>query len=82
MPKTLTSRSKVSIRYTTSPADMGYGGKPTGWREGKPDIVTSPRKALEWLRDIRQQLGNQYYIVEIRHASRVIDQYELAVVAL
>lgn len=81
MTKPLTSRSKVAIRYTTSPSDMGYGGTPTGWREGKPDVVTSPRKALEWLRDLKQQLGNQYYLVEISHGERVIDRQELAAVA-
>lgn len=62
----ITTRSKVSIRTTTAPADMGYGGTPTNWLEAPADVVTSPAKALEYLSGLRSKFGGADYRVDLR----------------
>jgi len=63
---TITTRSKIAIRYTTNPANMGYGGVATDWRNAAPDTITSPARALEYLRDLRSRMGGTFYAVDLQ----------------
>lgn len=74
---TITSRSKIAVRHTTAPADMGYGGNKTAWREGAADTITSPLKALEYVADLRCKLGGADFAVEFRCGSQVVSQDDL-----
>jgi len=62
----LTTRSKVAVRYTTNPANMGYGGIQTDWTNAKPDVITSPAKALDYLRELSSKMGGSYYAVDLK----------------
>ena len=56
MPK-LSSRSKVAIRWTTNPADLGYGGVKSDWKNSTP-TYRSPKNALNFRYDyIQKKLG-------------------------
>lgn len=80
MAAELTTRSRVAVRTTTCPADMGYGGRPTGWKTASPDIVTSPAKALEYVRGLRSRFGGADYALHITHAGREISLDDITAV--
>ena len=49
----LTMRSKIRVYWTSNPADMGYGGVPSGgkagtWKTGKRFELCSVRKAASF----------------------------------
>lgn len=70
---TLTMRSKITVRWTTAPSDMGYDGRPTGWREGRGETM-SLRRAANFAHELSQQIGQgTYRLIEYRHRGRVID---------
>lgn len=74
---TLTMRSKIAVRWTTAPSDMGYGGRPTGWREGAGEIM-SLRRAANFAHELSNQIGQgTYRLIEYRHKGRVIDLSEI-----
>lgn len=52
----LTTRSKITVRYTTNPADMGYDGVPSAWMT-EPGEVMSLSKALEFSYELGQRIG-------------------------
>ncbi len=74
---TITSRSKTAVRYTTAPADMGYGGTPTNWRQAPADVITSPAKALDYVADLKRKLGGADYAVEFRCGAQVVSTEDL-----
>ena len=74
----LTTRSKIAVRTTTSPSDMGYGGEGTNWRNGAADIITSPAKALEYVAGLRSKFGGADFLVELRHGDRVVTKDDLS----
>ena len=56
-------RSKISVRWTTDPAVLGYG-TPAEIHEAKvyfetarPDYIGTPRTVLEYVHDIRRRIG-------------------------
>ena len=55
--QTLTMRSKIAIRYTTAPGDLGYDGPKTGWEKSKP-TMRSLRTALSFEAELNQRIGN------------------------
>jgi hypothetical protein len=75
----LTKRSKIQVRWSTDPADMGYGNGPSPKQlPGKPDYIGSPRTAREYAYKIRQNVGMETYIrIEYRHRARVLRDGEL-----
>ena len=73
----ITTRSKIAIRHTTNPANMGYGGTPTDWRNASPDVVTSPAKAIEYLRSLRSSMGGTFYLVDLRCKGQQISSDDL-----
>lgn len=52
----LTNKSRIAIRWTSAPSDLGYGGKETGWMKSTP-IMRSPRTALEFEHELTRELG-------------------------
>lgn len=59
--KKLTIRSKILVKCTTNPANMGYDGRPDSW-ENIRGTFTSPRIALDFNRKISQQIGQGTYL--------------------
>ena len=52
----LTTRSKITVRYTTNPADMGYDGTPSNW-ETAPGQTMGIRSALDFSHSLSQRIG-------------------------
>lgn len=61
----ITTRSKIAVRYTTNPANLGYCGTPTDWKSAAPDVITSPAKVVEYLRELPRSLGGAFYAVHL-----------------
>ena len=77
MSKQVTSTSRISIRYTTAPADMGYGGNKTDWRNGSPAKVTSPRLALDYIADLKRTLGGADFALDLRSGGEQVSKDDL-----
>lgn len=60
----ITTRSKIAVRHTTNPANLGYAGTPSDWKNGKADVITSPAKALEYARSLKSSLGGAFHAVD------------------
>lgn len=60
MTKPLTMRSKITVRWTTNPADMGYDGRPSNWLTA-PGETMSIRKAAEFAHALDQRVGQSVY---------------------
>ena len=74
----LTMRSKIAVRWTTDPADLGYGGRPTNWRESKPEMM-GIKRAVGFGYELGQKIGlGTYRAIEYRHRGRVISLDEIA----
>ena len=73
----ITTRSKIAIRYTTNPANLGYDGVQTAWRCAPPDAITSPAKAVEYLSDLRSKMSGTYYALHLSCNGREVSQDEI-----
>lgn len=73
----ITSKSRISIRYTTDPADLGYGGTPTDWRSSPPAKVTSPRLALAYIAGLRRTLGGADFALDLRCRGESVSRDDL-----
>lgn len=73
----ITTRSKIAVRYTTNPANLGYDGVATDWRNATPDVITSPAKALEYLRTLRSQMGGTFYAIDLQCKGEPVSVDEL-----
>lgn len=60
----ITTRSKIAVRHTTNPANLGYDGIPSDWKNGKADVITSPAKALEYARSLKSSLGGAFHAID------------------
>ena len=73
----LTLRSKITVRWTTAPSDMGYGGTPTKWRE-MPGETMSLRNAAQFAPTLSQKIGQgTYRLIEYSHRGQIIDLGEI-----
>ena len=64
----LTSRSRIAIRWTTNPGNLGYDGPKTDWRNGQAAEITSPRLALEFPAKLAQKIGQgTYHAISYKH---------------
>lgn len=52
----LNTRSKITIRYTTNPADMGYDGTPSNWLTALGETM-GIRSALDFSHALSQRIG-------------------------
>ena len=41
----LSMRSRITVRWSTNPADFGYDGKPSSWLEDKGETMGMRRAA-------------------------------------
>ena len=75
----ITKRSRIQMRWSTNPEDMGYGRDPSPERlPGKPDYIGSPRTVLAEAYRIQQNVGMGTYMrVEFRHGDEVVSRDEL-----
>ena len=74
---TLTTRSKIAIRWTSNPADMGYVGNPSNWMSSEPEM-RSPRTALDFASDLSQRIGQgTYRRISYQHAGREVTIAEM-----
>ena len=53
---TLTNRSKIVVRFTTNPADMGYDGTPSNWATA-PGEIMGIRKAANFPQELNGRIG-------------------------
>lgn len=74
----ITTRSKIQIRWTSNPANLGYGGAPSDWKSAKPDAITSPAKTLDYLRDLRSRMGGTFYAVYLSCNGQEVTQDEIS----
>jgi hypothetical protein len=80
MQKSITTRSKIAIRWTTNPADMGYDGTPSNWMQSAPEI-RSPAGALNFAHDLSQRIGNgTYRLISYQHQGREVTLDQLRAV--
>lgn len=56
----LTTRSKITVRWTTNPADLGYDGNPSDWMD-QPGETMSMGKALGFAYELGQRVGQGTY---------------------
>lgn len=65
----LNPRTRIECRWTTNPADLGYDGKKSNWREGPADLVGTPKTIIEKWAERARRCGldsGTYYAVEFR----------------
>ncbi|MHB8388263.1 MAG: hypothetical protein ACYDBH_01620 [Acidobacteriaceae bacterium] len=73
----LTMRSKIAVRWTTNPGDMGYDGSPSEWRSKSPQMC-SVRRAEKFSRELAAQIGQgTYRLISYKHRGREVDVGEL-----
>lgn len=53
-------RSKIAVRWTTNPADMGYDGITSRWQENTPEIM-GVRRAAAYYDALGQRVGAGTY---------------------
>lgn len=56
----LTTRSKITVRWTTNPADMGYDGTPSDWLTA-PGKTMGIKAALDFEHALSQKIGQGTY---------------------
>lgn len=73
----ITTRSKIAIRWTTNPADMGYDGAPSDWINSTPEM-RSPRTALKFAWELSQKIGQGVFKrISYQHQGREVTVDEL-----
>lgn len=60
--KKLTMKSKILVKWTTNPANMGYDGNHDNWDDIRGEIM-SPRQAREFPGKISEKIGQGTYRV-------------------
>lgn len=58
--KKLNIKSKIAVRWTTNPANLGYKGRSTDWKNGRPEIV-GMRQAINYRYELEKQIGQGTY---------------------
>lgn len=56
----LTTRSRITVRWTTNPADMGYDGTPSNWLTESGETI-GIRAALDFEQSLSQRIGHGTY---------------------
>jgi hypothetical protein len=57
---TLTNRSKITVRFTTKPADMGYDGTPSTWQTDSGEVM-GIRRAACFPQELNSRIGQGVY---------------------
>ena len=53
-------KSKITVKWTTNPANMGYDGRPDSWDDIRGEIM-SPRQAREFPGKLGETIGQGTY---------------------
>lgn len=76
----LTTRSKITVRWTTNPADMGYEGRPSDWLT-LPGKTLGIRAALDFEHSLSQKIGHgTYRRVRYTHNGTVVTRDQMQAV--
>jgi hypothetical protein len=68
----LTMRSKITIRWTTNPADMGYDGNPSNWLQS-PGETMGIRAAARFQSDLNRYIGQGVLrLIEYKNNGRIL----------
>jgi hypothetical protein len=78
----ITTRSKIAIRWTTAPGDLGYSGTATNWKTQAADKVTSPAKALDFVAQLKKELGGVFFAVNFQCQGQEVTREELEEVVM
>ncbi len=57
---TITLRSKITVKWTTNPGDLGYDGPKSDWKNDKGETM-SVRKAANFNYELGQRVGHGTY---------------------
>ena len=57
---TLNNRSKITVRYTTNPGDMGYDQSPSTWQTDSGEVM-GIRKAANFPQELNRRVGQGVY---------------------
>ena len=69
----LNSRSRITIRYTSNPADMGYDGIESNWLTAPGETMGIRHASNFAAEDIPQRIGQgTFFRIEYRHRGQVI----------
>lgn len=78
----LSIRSKIVVRWTTNPADMGYDGRPSNWMQEAGETM-SVRRADEFAYELGQRVGHSTYKrISYQHREREISADEIRTIVL
>jgi hypothetical protein len=76
--KTLNTRSKITVRWTTNPADMGYDGTPSNWRTSGGETM-GLKRALRFKSELHQKIGSGTYgLIQYTNKGRVVTLAEIS----
>lgn len=78
----LTMRSKIAVRWTTNPANFGYDGVASDWKNRTPEMMSVVRASnVRW--EISQKIGHgSMYALYMTHNGCEITTAELAEVCM
>lgn len=77
---TLNTRSRITVRWTTNPADMGYDGTPSNWLTESGETM-GIRAALDFEHSLSQRIGQgTYRRVRYTHNGTVITRDQMQAV--
>lgn len=73
----LTLRSKITVRWTTNPADMGYDGRKSDWLSA-PGETIGVRRAAQFAHELDQRVGQGVNrLIDYRHNGQPVSAAEL-----
>jgi cytochrome oxidase Cu insertion factor (SCO1/SenC/PrrC family) len=70
---TLTTRTKIELRYTSNPSLLGYANTPekgkelvAAYLESTPEIIGTPRQIQEKIAELAKMFGQTFYRIDLR----------------
>lgn len=77
---TLNPRSRITVRWTTNPGDMGYDGTSSNWLT-MPGETMGIRAALDFEQSLGQRIGQgTYRKIQYTHRGAVITRAQIQTV--
>ena len=68
----LNMRSKITVRWTTNPADMGYQGVPSNWLQSSGETM-GIRAAAGFEHDLSRYIGQgAYRSIQYKNGDRIV----------
>ena len=74
----LTPHSKITVRYTTNPADMGYDGTPSNWLTAPGETMGVKHASSFSSHDIPSRIGHgTFFRIQYRNGERIVKLSEI-----